>query len=173
MTSVIQAPEGLISATTTSVANATDVEFGKQLLDFNSVIQELLNKESVRLNQLNAVIRCDTLPHIYISEKDIRQLCDLLIVFILQYPLRRSKLFFYIKCNPLESKMLPAPVSGWLHLYEICFYANSCNAKSWQATHEWELSECVRICSKYSGAFVSDFSNDGCLFKLTLFGKLY
>jgi hypothetical protein len=174
MTSVFQAPEGPKSGIATPVVNVTTgVADGKQLVDFSCVIQELLNKERARLHQLNAIIRCDTLPHVYANANDMKRLCDLLIGFILKQPHRRTKLFIHIKCNLLESEALPETISGRLHLYKISFHTNSCNEVSWQSLHEQELAEFERICSRHSGIFVSASNNADCLFDLTLPGKLY
>lgn len=174
MINVFQAPDEPKSLNTTSIAaQAIDVDGGYRFVDFNGIIQDFLNEERARLDRLNAIIRCDALPHVYASENDMRRLCELLIHLLLPRSPKKSKLFIYIKCNSLEKEVLPAIASCRLHFYDICFHTNSCNDVSWQATHERVLTECNRICNRYSGTLVSASGSSDCLFKLTLPGKLF
>lgn len=174
MTNVFQAPDEPKSINVGSVAvQAIDMNDGSRLVDFNRILQDFLNEKIARFDQLSASIRCDALPHVYASENDMRQLCELLIHLILPQSPKKSKLFIYIKCHSLENEVLPATASSRLHFYEICFHTNSCNDVTWQATHERVLTECTRICMRNSGSFVFADGCADCLFKLTLPGKLF
>jgi len=166
MTNVFQAPQKQEALKAAGVVNE------EVLVDFNKVIQESLDGERVRLNRLNPIIRCDSLPHIQAQEKDMKQLSDHLIHLILLHPPQKSKLFIYIKCNRFN-EVLPVETSGWQHSYEICFHTNGCREASWQAAYEKEIADCAAICTRYAGTFTAAYDHNDCLFKLTLPGKLF
>jgi len=166
MTDVFQAPDE------PKALNAIEWVDAELFVDFNKVVQQSLNHVGDRLHRLNAIIRCDNLPHVHASEKDMEQLCGQLFNLILLYPPQTSKLFIYIKCNRFDD-LQSFGKSNWLHLFEICFHTNSCNEASWQSAHQRELAECAAICKQHSGAFTAAYGHADCLFKLTLPGKLF
>lgn len=167
MTDVFQAPDDRVALKATKLVDE------ELLVDFNKVVQESLEHEKGPLGQLNAIIRCDKLPHVLARESDMRKMVGCLIHLILLHPPKKSKLFIYLNCNRLNSEVLPVDHSGWLHSYEICFHTNSCNEASWQSAHQQELAECAAICARFSGAFAAAYGHADSLFKLTLPGKLF
>ena len=174
MTDVFQAPDDPKALKAGAVAlSAIELVDEGLLVDFNKVVQEALDSAKEHLNQLNAIIRCDNLPHVQAKVEDMRQLSNHLVRLILLHPPQKSKLFIYIKCNRFDSEAMPAKTSAWLHPYEISFHTNSCNEASWQAEHQQELAECAAICAQYSGMFTAAYGHADCLFKLTLPGKLF
>ena len=174
MTSVFQASgEASDAKAEPVVLPASGMVDGDLLVDFNKTVQDSLQTVKARLTQLNVILRCDKLPHVEAGAADMKQLCDKLIHLILHYPPLKSKLFIYIKCNRLDSEMLPASLKGRQHAFEICFHTNSCNDALWQTAHMQELNDCARICAQYAGSFTSAYGHTDCLFKLTLPGKLF
>jgi len=174
MTDVFQAPDDPKALKAETVAlHAMELVDEGLLVDFNKVVQESLDHVRAHLNQLNAIIRCDKLPHVQARAKDMRQLSDHLVRLILLHPPQKSKLFIYLKCNRFDSEAVPVKSSAWLHSYEISFHTNSCNEASWQSEHQQEIAECAAICAQYSGSFTAAYGHADSLFKLTLPGKLF
>jgi hypothetical protein len=174
MTEVFQAPDDPKTLKAETVAlNAIELVDEGLLVDFNKVVQESLDRVKEQLSQLNAIIRCDNLPHVQAKAEDMRQLSNHLVRLILLHPPQKSKLFIYLKCNRFDSEVLPVKTSAWLHSYEICFHTNSCNEASWQSEHQQEIAECAAICAQYSGTFTAAYGHAESLFKLTLPGKLF
>ena len=174
MTDVFQALDNPKTLKAEIVAlNAMELVDEGLLVDLNKVVQESLDCVKEQLSQLNAIIRCDNLPHVQAKAEDMKQLSNHLVRLILLHPPQKSKLFIYLKCNRFDSEALPAKTSAWLHPYEICVHTNSCNEASWQTEHQQEIAESAAICARYSGAFTAAHGHAESLFKLTLPGKLF
>jgi hypothetical protein len=174
MTDVFQAPQGPKAVHGKPVSTKEAMLVNDELLtDFNKAVQDSLEGERTRLNNLHAIIRCDNLPHVLVKANDLRRLSDCLINLMLQHPPKRSKLFIYLKCNRIDDSVLTTPQTNGLETYEICFHTNSCNEASWHDSHKVDLAECASLCTQYSGAFTYAHGHADGLFKLTLPGKLF
>lgn len=134
-------------------------------LSLNDLFNERFRKAQTRLEQLNLIVRCESLPRITGNREEITLLIDTLLSMILQQPPVGSKLFLYVDCEEMRN----GKEAG---RYLIKFHTNLTTNDVWKEVNREELALCERIVARHDGTFsVNNISNTGCLFSLFLPGK--
>ena len=145
-----------------------------EITDLNEILQSVLDKYSVE-QQNNFICRFDKLPLVYGDREHYICLFDALISMIISHPPHNSKLFLYVRCAEAkeDNEIIDLrPIAGTI-LCKIDIYSNITTDKNWEVVYQNKLTECALQATKNSGSFsFSPISNTGCLFSVTLPGKI-
>lgn len=143
-----------------------------EVVDLNDVFRNVLHKYSLTGG---IIFRCDKMPLVEGSPENYSCLFDALLSMIVSHPPVGSKLFLYIKCFPemVDSDVMDLLVKGDYSRYKIEIYSNITTDKNWEMLYQAKLAECKSQSAKVSANFLfSPIANTGCLFSLTLPGKI-
>lgn len=146
----------------------------EKLVSLTEAFKDVLQRYS-SLESKNAVIlRMDALPCIEGTRDEIVQWCDHLLSMILNHPPLNSRLFLYIKCE--EDKAAgntDTSLGNGFKRYNLCIHTNISTCEDWRVLYREKLDECTLIARRHHASFLCNhISNTGCLFTLTLPGKL-
>jgi hypothetical protein len=141
-------------------------------VDLNDIINALLQQYG--LKEKSAILRLDKLVVVKGKKDQFTFLFGELLHAIFNHPPFNSKLFLFIQCaeEKLEEDILDlrSKTSG---RYVICFHTNIHTDENWRAIHKSNLEECCRIVHENGGSLSqNNITNTGCLFSLTLPGKI-
>lgn len=143
-------------------------------IDLNEVVQSALQKSSGdRKDWL--ILRSDKLPLVCGSRYQVAQLFEAIVSMIINHPPANSKLFLYIKCvaEERDPEVLDLRLSPGYGMYQLHFYTNITTGSDWQLVYKDQLVSCGLTAQDYKGSFAfHPISNTGCLFSLTLPGKI-
>ena len=117
----------------------------------------------------------DSLPLVNGNQEYITCLFDTLMSMVFSHPPGNSKLFLYVKCFPetVDSDVMDLRVKADSTLFKIEIYSNITTDKNWEILYQEKLAECSLQATNMSGSFsFSPITNTGCLFSLTLPGKI-
>lgn len=143
------------------------------LLSLNGVFQESLKKAQVQVDKVQLIVRCETLPQVKADYIEMAKLFDDLLGMILNYPPNTSRLFLYIDCEEAASDVIDMDMEDGLKRYIIKFHTNIITHNSWKLVNNQALINCRQILSKHNGNLaVNDISSAGCLFSVSLPGKI-
>ncbi len=137
-------------------------------VSLNEILKECLKKAQARVDNLQMIIRCEHLPKVLASRDEMMQLFeDLLAVILNHRQLGATSLFLYVDCEEDDVGLEPHK------RYCIKFHTNITTDEDWKLSSMQILSNCRQILSKYNGTLaVNDISSAGCLFSLSLPGKI-
>lgn len=143
------------------------------LLSLNDVIQENLKKAQYQVDKAQLIVRCETLPCIKADHDEMASLFNDLLSIILNHPPNTSRLFLYIDCEEDNSEGIDRTPEEDMKRYIIKFYTNITTSESWKLANSGALINCQQILSRHNGNLaVNDISGTGCLFSVSLPGKI-
>lgn len=153
--------------------NTLPKKYPDSLLDLNTVLQESLKKAQVRVDHLQLVVRCESLPQIKADHDEMVKLFDDLLGMILNHPPQASRLFLYVDCEENSNDVIDMNVEKGFEPYIIKFHTNVTTHDNWKLVNGQTLVKCRQILSKYNATLaVNEISKTGCLFSLSLQGKI-
>lgn len=136
-------------------------------LDLNDVFKASMKKAQEEMKNLKVIVRCESLPQIEGSYQAMLKLFDHLLSMIVQHPPKNSRLFLYVDCEEDTNDC-----NGQKH-YLIKFNTNIAVAENWKLINSHILINCRQILSNHNGTLmVNNISNAGCLFIVSLPGKI-
>jgi hypothetical protein len=94
---------------------------------------------------------------------------------IVSHPPVGSKLYLYVKCSPetVDNEVMDLRLADGDGLYKIEIYTNITTDQHWEMLYQAKLAECNLQAAKNRGNFsFSPVANTGCVFSLTLAGKI-
>ncbi len=143
------------------------------LLSLNDVLKESLRKAQSQVENLQLIIRCESLPDIKADYSEMLQLFDELLNMILNYPPKTSRLFLYVDCEEETTDVIDMTLDAESKRYTIKFNTNITTHENWKLMNTQSLINCRQILSRHNGNLVvNDISSTGCLFSLSLPGKM-
>ena len=147
----------------------------KQEVDLNQVFQSGMQKHVTHEKKTLSIVRSDKLPVVSGQKEQFVELLDMMIEMIISYPPAGSKLFLYVKCDVEERdpEIMDLSLSKDFRLCTLYFYTNITTDDRWKMMYKDRLAQCAIIAAENQGKFSSyAISNTGCLFSLTLPGKI-
>lgn len=155
------------SATTEIQLPAAD-----ETVALDDILKQVFKEEKIGLQHLQAIVRCDALPQVAGSASQLTSLIRCIIKMILNHPPDGTKLFLYVKCSKARVEDEQVKALGF-STYEINFHTNIRGDEHWQRQYAGELAACHDICQGFAGSLVvHPITNTGCLFTVTLPGKI-
>ena len=149
------------------------IEQPGNLVDLNKIVKTVLEANKQQLQQLSAILRCDHLPFVQADMHTLGELFTSLFKVMIDHPPSANNLFIYLKCKQVKDENLTLGFRDDFTLYNISFHTNIKHGAQWQQLYETKLEECALICERLRGSFENHSkSNSGCIFSLTLPGKL-
>jgi hypothetical protein len=142
-------------------------------VSLNNVLKESLKKVQARVDHLQLIIRCETLPQIKAEHGEMVKLFDGLLGMILNSAPQISKLFLYVDCEEVSDHAREMNSQEGLKRYVIKFHTNVSTHDNWKLVNSQALATCRQILSNYHGTLaVNEISRTGCLFSFSLPGKI-
>jgi light-regulated signal transduction histidine kinase (bacteriophytochrome) len=135
------------------------------------ILQAVLHKTKSALEAHRVIVRCDELPTIKGNGADFENLFHNIITIMLDHPPVPGKQYLYVQCKEADEE--GNKQAGQHKLYIIQFHLNLALSDYWQVKHNVGLKMCQQIAETYKGGFIINNTNTGCLFTLSLPGKLY
>lgn len=142
-------------------------------ISLNEVVKESLEKIYSRHKDVDAIVRFEILPFAFGKRAELLQLFDLMLHSIFKSTFSGTKLFLFIDCIEAGKENGSIVNTPEQDLFQIRFHTNiKCHDK-WRSENEPALATCTEIISNHNGIFVvSDSNTSGCLFTITVPGKL-
>jgi hypothetical protein len=98
---------------------------------------------------------------------------DDLLNMILNQSLPPSKQFLYVDCEEEVTDVIDMSLSEGMKRHIIKFHTNITTHDNWKLLNSKVLMNCKQILSRHSGNLVvNDISSTGCLFSVSLPGKI-
>jgi hypothetical protein len=143
-----------------------------EYIDLNEILLSAVQKYSEEMK--NLIFRYDKLPVAYGSKNQFTQLVDALVCMIINHPPSNSKLFLYIKSEEQvnDSEVIDLRLHEGMKWYKIDFYTNIHTDEEWKKIYTEKLAECSLISQNGNDFSFFPISNTGCLFSVTLPGKI-
>ena len=144
----------------------------EEITDLNEIFRNVLDKYIL---ERGIIFRLDRLPLVNGNQEYVTCLFDTLMSMVFSHPPGNSKLFLYVKCFPetVDSDVMDLRVKADSTLFKIEIYSNITTDKNWEILYQDKLAECSLQATNMSGSFsFSPITNTGCLFSLTLPGKI-
>lgn len=149
------------------------IEQPGNLIDLNKIVKTVLDAHKLKLQQLSAILRCDHLPFVQADMHTLDELFASLFKVIIDHPPSGNNLFIYLKCKEVKDENLTLGLRDDFIQYDISFHTNVKHGAQWQQLYATKLEECALICERLRGSFENHSkSSSGCIFSLTLPGKL-
>ena len=150
------------------------IEQPVNLVDLNKVVRTVLDTHKQQIQQLSAILRCDHLPFVQADMQTLDRLFASLIKMMVDHPTSGSNnLFIYLKCQPVKEEQTNLSLRQDEMRFSISFHTNIKYGAHWQQLNETKLEECALICERLRGSLENQSNlNTGCIFNLTLPGKL-
>lgn len=144
----------------------------EEITDLNEIFRNVLNQYIL---EQGIIFRLDKLPMVNGNQEYVTCLFDALISMVVNHPPANSKLFLYVKCSreKVDNDIIDLSVTDGTSLFKIEVYSNITTDKNWETLYKDKLEDCSLQATKISGRFsFSPITNTGCLFSLTLPGKI-
>lgn len=137
----------------------------ENMVSLNQLFNETMKKFQLKNEKANIIVRCESLPEIESNEKELSNLLDAMLNVIFMNSQQASKLFLHVHCSEVENDKGKE--------YEIRFHTNVSTTAQWREDNKDILSFCKETAIGLRGNLaVNHVENTGCLFLLTLPGKL-
>ncbi|MBO9573018.1 MAG: hypothetical protein J7497_12570, partial [Chitinophagaceae bacterium] len=132
-----------------------------------------LKKVQSEVHHLQLIVRCESLPKIKADGEETMKLFDDLLRMILNHPPQTSRLFLYVDCEEDSGDVMDMTLEEGFKQYIIKFHTNVTSHGNWKLINSQSLMNCRQILSRYNGNLaVNEISKTGCLFSLSLQGKI-
>jgi hypothetical protein len=143
------------------------------LLSLNGILQESLKKAQAQVDKAQLIVRCESLPTVQADHSEMVKLFDDLIAMILNQPPNTTRLFLYIDCEQDNSDIIDMTLQPGFKKHLIKFHTNITTHEHWKIQNNDTLINCKQILSRHNGNLVvNDVSSTGCLFSVSLPGKI-
>ncbi|MGZ3975597.1 MAG: hypothetical protein ACXVMI_15110 [Flavisolibacter sp.] len=153
--------------------NTLENKYIPEFLSLNQVLQVSLKKAQAQVDRVKLIVRCETLPHVKAAQDDMVRLFDGLLGMILNSGQGNPRLFLYIDCEEDTSDLIDMNLGPDLKRYFIRFQTNIVAHDNWKLVNSQSLIGCRQILSRHNGNLaVNDISSSGCLFSVSLPGKI-
>ena len=153
--------------------NTLPKKYPSGLLDLNTVLKESLKKVQSEVHHLQLIVRCESLPKIKADYEETMKLFDDLLRMIFNHPPQTSRLFLYVDCEEDSGDVMDMTSEEDFKRYIIKFHTNVTTHGNWKLINSSALMNCRQILSRYNGNLaVNEISKTGCLFSLSLQGKI-
>jgi light-regulated signal transduction histidine kinase (bacteriophytochrome) len=140
--------------------------------NLNEVMQQSLHRFQTGIRNQNVIVRYESLPIIEADKKAMIRVFDNLVQMIINHPPEGSKLFLYVDCEE-ESREQDSETLYVSKRYSIRFHTNITTSEEWKAEYQRVLEECSELLNQFGAGFtVNEIKNTGCLFSISLSGKL-
>jgi hypothetical protein len=164
----MSSPNSMLS----TVPDIHGISAPRERLNLNELMQQALHAFQTGGKHLNLIIRCESLPHIEGNKAQVSKLFANLLQTIVPFPPRGNKLFLYIDCEE-QNKDIDAVLTNGHKRFLIQFYTNIITNESWKRINKPVLVSCEQIVAQLNASLtVNDIKNTGCLFSISLLGKL-
>jgi|SRR5579875_1919661 len=152
-------------STTLSDSKQTTHSMPENVVSLSHLFNETMKRLQSKNEKTNIIVRCESLPLIESNEKELSNLLDAMLNIIFTNSQQASKLFLYVHCSEV--------VNDKGKEYEIRFHTNVSTTAQWREVNKEILSLCKETAIGLRGNLVvNNVENTGCLFLLTLPGKL-
>jgi hypothetical protein len=153
--------------------NTLQKKYPDGLLSLNAVLKESLKKAQSKIDNLQLIVRCESLPQIKADHEEMADLFDDLLGMILNHDLSSSRLFLYVDCEENSGDLIDMTLEEGFKRYTIKFHTNVTTHDNWKLVNSQALVNCKRILFKHNGNLaVNEISKTGCLFSVSLQGKI-
>jgi light-regulated signal transduction histidine kinase (bacteriophytochrome) len=153
--------------------NTLQKKYPEDLLDLNMVLKECLKKAQAGVDDLQLIIRCESLPRIRAVYDEMVKLFENLLGTILNHAPETSRLFLYVDCEEDSNDVIDMTLEEGFKRYTIKFHTNVTTNDSWKLVNSQALINCRQILSNHNGNLaVNEISKTGCLFSVSLPGKI-
>ena len=153
--------------------NALSKKNGAGLLALNDILKQSLKKAQAQVDRVQLIVRCEILPLVKAGHEELSKLFDDLLGTILNHPPNGSRLFLYIDCEEDNTDTIDMTLKEEFKRYSIKFHTNITTHDNWKLINSQALINCRHTLSRHNGSLlVNDSSSTGCLFSVSLPGKL-
>jgi hypothetical protein len=140
--------------------------------DLNDVMQQSLHRFQSGIRNQNVIVRYESLPVIEADKTAMIKVFGSLVQMIINHPPEGSKLYLYVDCEE-ESREQDSETHYVSKRYFIRFHTNITTNEEWKAEYQRVLEECTAMLKQFGAGFtVNEIKNTGCLFSISLSGKL-
>lgn len=142
------------------------------LVNLNDMLQYELQVQQPRIQQLQAIVRFDTLPQVTGAQPSMARLFQLMLDSIIQYPPAGTKLLVYLKCERDTSEIMDLSLPVGYQQFGISVFTNIIAHQDWQLQQQAAITEMESLVQSAKGKFTfSPIIKTGCLYHLQLPGK--
>jgi light-regulated signal transduction histidine kinase (bacteriophytochrome) len=153
--------------------NTLQKEYSGGLLNLNTVLKESLKKAQSQIDNLQLIVRCESLPQIKADHDDMVGLFDNLLGMILNHHSQTLRLFLYVDCEEASVDVIDMNIEEGFKRFTIKFHTNVTTHDNWKLVNSQALVNCRQILSRHNGNLaVNEISKTGCLFSVSLQGKI-
>ena len=141
-------------------------------LSLNDALKESLKKAQTAAGHVQMIVRCENLPRVNACYDEMVHLFDTLLEMILNHP-GAAQLYLYVDCEEEDNDVMHCNLTDHEKRYHIKLHTNITTHEHWNLVNGRALINCRRILSKHNGILaVNEISSAGCLFCVTLPGKI-
>ena len=142
-------------------------------INLNDILRQAL-QQRLQYEKKNSdiIIRCDALPAVETDEK-IAGVFDHIVQMIVSHPPNGARLFLYVNCEEEHTGTAGFDLVKRNKRYKVNFHTNISTDEAWKKAHEKAIAGCKAILAQYGAGFtVNDIKSTGCLFSISLLGKM-
>ena len=141
-------------------------------LSLNAVLNNSVKKAQQAFPSQRIILRCEPLPRVKGNPDDWKELFDNLVRLIVSYPPPGYRLFLFIGCEEVPGKN-GQQVSFDNSYFLVRFHTNITTREDWVTANAPVLERCRLIIERLKGTLlVNNITNTGCVFAVTLPGKI-
>jgi hypothetical protein len=142
------------------------------LFSLNRVFRESMLKKQSEASGLQLIVRCGSLPEINGNYEEISKLFDYLLDMIVQHPFVSSKLFLFVDCVEQDADVIDMSLADDFKRFTIRFHTTIATYENWKLVNSQLIIHCRQILSNYKGTLQINDTGTGCLFSISLPGKI-
>ncbi|HYK57423.1 MAG TPA: hypothetical protein VEV15_13230 [Flavisolibacter sp.] len=143
-------------------------------INLNDTLRQAL-QQRLQYEKKNSdiIIRCDNLPVVETDRKKIVGVFDDIVQMIVSHPPNGTRLFLYVNCAEENTGMTGFDLVKRNKRYKVNFHTNISTDEAWKKAHEKTIAGCKAVLAQYGAGFtVKDIKSTGCLFSISLLGKM-
>lgn len=149
------------------------VPIPKDAINLNQILQQALQPYSTSIRNADIIFRCEVLPEMEGNKLEIGEVFNKLISIIVENPPVGSRLFLHINCEEQDKEILDLSLSSGCRSFLIQFHTNISTSANWKLIHQPLFERCTSILLAHKATLtVNDVLKNGCLFSISLSGKL-
>ena len=170
---LISLPEDDTHYSAGSISHPLSDQLHNEPTNLNEVVQENLIALKQKIENLQAIIRYDSLPIVKGEKIELSKLFNKLFNSIIDHPPVDNKLFIYIRSEKQKNEELDLFVPEGYLLYHVSIYTNIKTDSNWEQLHKHDIEASIDIVKTIKGKFnYNQIANTGCLYNIELFGKI-
>lgn len=143
-------------------------------VNLNDILRQALQQRlQYEKKNSNIIIRCDSLPVVETDKKTIVEVFGHIVQMIVSHPPNGTRLFLYVNCEEENKGMSGPDLVKRYKRYKVSFHTNISTDEAWKKAHEKTIAGCKAVLAQYGAGFtVNDIKSTGCLFSISLLGKM-